>query len=95
MKDQALKSTFQAFGLRLSQKRLALFDVLISNGSKLITSEDVYRQLCDQGHRMNTSSIAHALVDLERVGLLKRINGPDRRARFQCATVRPKAVLEP
>lgn len=81
---QELSHTLTTLGLKPSDKRLALMQLLIRVKPQAVTIEDVYRLLAQQGTGLNTSSIAHAMADLERVGLLERSSGMDPRNRYRC-----------
>lgn len=90
-----LSHTLTTLGLKPSDKRLALMKLLIRVKPQAVTIEDVYRLLAQQGTGLNTSSIAHAMADLERVGLLERSSGMDRRSRYRCRYEGDRQVVLP
>ena len=76
--------TLGALGLRASGRRLALLEILMDRQPQSMSVEEIYLRLSEAGVGLSTSSVSHALADLERVGLLEKCPGSGRRSLFRC-----------
>ncbi len=72
-------------GFRLSAGRLAVLQVFQAAGGTALSCEQVYLIVSHNGQPLNYSSVQRALVDLERVGLIRRAPADSRKHFFQLA----------
>lgn len=60
-------------GLRMTQQRLALMDLLFSRGGRHVTAESLHEELVRSGAPGSISSVYRGLKDFSDMGLLRRV----------------------
>ncbi|MCU0956497.1 MAG: hypothetical protein MUF55_03975 [Hydrogenophaga sp.] len=79
-------------GLRPTVGRQTVLGLMLKSEGQPRCCEDLYRIAMAARRSLNVSSIAHALSDLERAGLLVRATVPDdRRQYYRLPVVEPQA----
>lgn len=60
-------------GLRMTQQRLALMDLLFARDGRQVTAESLYEELVRSGALASISSVYRGLRDFSDMGLLQRV----------------------
>ncbi|MBM7329212.1 transcriptional repressor [Agrobacterium sp. S2] len=60
-------------GLRMTQQRLALMDLLFARGGRHVTAESLHEELVRSGAPGSISSVYRGLKDFSDMGLLRRV----------------------
>ena len=60
-------------GLRMTQQRLALMDLLFTRGGRHVTAESLHEELVRSGAPGSISSVYRGLKDFSDMGLLRRV----------------------
>ena len=90
MSQRDLGASLRSAGLRPTVGRQTVFDLMQRSDGKPLCCEDLYRQAMAARRSLNVSSIAHALSDLERAGLLVRATvKEERRLFYRLPTAQP------
>jgi Fe2+ or Zn2+ uptake regulation protein len=84
----------RAVGLRPTIGRQTVLGLMLKSEGQPLCCEDLYRQAIADRRSLNVSSIAHALSDLERAGLLIRSTVKDeRRLYYRMPEAAPAVTL--
>ncbi|WP_265975025.1 Fur family transcriptional regulator [Brucella intermedia] len=67
------RDLFTEIGLRATQPRLALAELLFRNGARHVSAESLYGELVRSGAPGSLSSVYRTLKDLTCAGLVKRV----------------------
>ncbi len=70
-------------GLRITQPRLKIMQILQQSAVRHLTADDVYQQLQLQGEEIGLATVYRVLAQFESVGLLMRHNFEGGRAIFE------------
>lgn len=70
-------------GLKVTQPRLRVLDVLERNAQEHMSAEDVYRALLEAGEDVGLATIYRVLTQFEQAGLVMRHNFEEGRAVFE------------
>lgn len=60
-------------GMRMTQQRLALMDLLFARGGRHVTAESLYEELVRSGAPGSISSVYRGLKEFSDMGLLRRV----------------------
>jgi len=71
-------------GLRITQPRLKIIQILQQSAVRHLTADDVYQQLQLQGEDIGLATVYRVLTQFEAAGLLVRHNFEGGRALFEC-----------
>lgn len=64
---------FSSIGLRTTQQRLALMDLLFAKGGRHVTAAGLHEELARSGAPGSLSSVYRGLKDFSDMGLLRRV----------------------
>ncbi len=71
----------QRFGIKLTYQRLEIFRVLLSSNNHP-SAEEVYERVKEKVPTISLDTVYRTLSTFEQLGLIRKIHGPDDRARF-------------
>jgi len=71
----------QRFGIKLTYQRLEIFRVLLSSDNHP-SAEEVYERVKEKVPTISLDTVYRTLSTFEQLGLIRKIHGPDDRARF-------------
>jgi Fur family iron response transcriptional regulator len=63
----------RAAGLRPTRQRLALGKLLLENGNRHVTAEDLYHEACRAGIPVSLATVYNTLHQFTAVGLLREV----------------------
>lgn len=86
MSDAALADRLREVGLRPTRQRMALADILLSQGKRHITAESLYSEAMSQGVNVSLATIYNALHTFTAKGLLREISIDSTRSYFDTNT---------
>ncbi len=81
MDSSTIRQKFQAFGLKTTPQRTAIYEAL-SQSTSHPTAEEIYAQVFPRFPMMSPNTVYYTLGVLRRVGLIQEVNIGHDRARF-------------
>jgi|TARA_B110000116_G_C16243285_1_gene318999 Fur family iron response transcriptional regulator len=74
MGDAVLADRLREVGLRPTRQRMALVDILLSQGNRHMTAESLYSEATSQGAKVSLATVYNALHTFTAKGLLREIS---------------------
>jgi Fe2+ or Zn2+ uptake regulation protein len=84
--DEHAAAMLRKKGLRPTANRVRVLQSLLASQGDPMRTEEVYRSLIVKGTPNNLGSISHAMIDMERAGLLEVVERGTQRKRYRCAS---------